>query len=520
MKTITIQNFHGGMADDIYGASIGEFSVAKHFDTLTYPKRLKPFRGMVSDTADTGIGNIIVASDGLMYGAGTDPNNAGFGKLWQRSGYGGSDVWQSIPVTNQLSGAFMRLNDYNLLVEYKDVGNAKTIFWASTNLVMNSDPAGASSATSQSLSFTHIGQGFVHPKDKILYIPYDNKIATVDGSISADINPAVWSLPSYYQIPCLTNYGNYLAIPAFATSGASVSSSIVYLSDRDTSLTTFSESINWGAGQLKVLNNLNGVLIGVSTASANYSGSVQDSDSLLIKVYAGGTEAVLVHEIKANHLPSSNHPSVTINPRVNFIYKNRMYFSADIVPNDGVSNSYYGLWSIGKNLVNGRYSVNLERMATNDNSELGVLAAAISGDFLSIAHTAEGTLTCTINGQTSSTSFAAMSVYESTVNPGMSENDAILDKSLIAVGIATLPLTAGQQVIMKYRIDSTAPFTPLFTKTSATPDTDVSGFEMSIANSASASNRGRNIEFRLESMGGAEIISFSYKYDILKSNLK
>lgn len=512
MKTVTIQTFHGGMADDIFGGSVGQFAIAKHFDTLAYPRRLQPLRGMTPDTTGTAIGNIILASDGLMYGLGAVSN---LGRLFQRTGYGATDGWADIPINVQNSGV---APIYPFLVEYTNSHNvARTIYWAGLNKILNSDKAGGSSVNSQSLSFANIGQGFVHPKDQILYVPYDNFIGTITNS-SETINTAQFTLPVQYQIPCLTNYGNYLAIPAYTNFGASQNSSIVYLCGRDTSITTFDESIQWGSGKLKVLNNLKGVLIGISEVSSLDGTQNQDGASILIQGYNGGTDPFLIQEIKANHLIASGHPQATINQNVNFIYKNRLYFSVNIIPADGIQESYYGLWSVGKNKVNGQYTVTMERMATNDNSELGVLAAAFNGDFVSMVHTAVGTLTCTINGATSAATYGATSVYESIINPDMPQIDGIYNKSLIAVGVQTAPLQTGQQVVMKYRVDSTGSWTTLFTKTTTSPDTNLTAFELPLSANIGSIN-GRNFEFRLESTGGAIITGFSYKYDILKSNL-
>lgn len=509
MKTVTVQNFHGGIADDIYENVVGQFAIAKHFDILTYPKRLQPLRGMMSDTPGTAIGNIILASDGLLYGLGIEP---GFSSttLFKRTGYGASDVWASLEWDG--SGT----PSYNFLVEFTNAHiNNRQFYWGTSGGIYASGASGISSL--MALSFIHLGQGFVHPKDQILYVPYDNNIGTITNAAET-INTAQFVLPSQYIIPCLTNYGNYLAIPAYVSSGVTNNSSIVYLSDRDTSLTTFAESINWGAGKLKVLNNLDGVLIGISEVSSFDGSQNQDVASIVIKGYNGGTDPFLIKEIKANHLFGASHPEATINQRVNFVYKNRLYFSININPNDGIQSAYYGLWSIGKNKVNGQYSVTMERVATNDNSELGIIAAAFNGDFVSMCHTTEGTLTCTINGQSSATTYAATSVYESVINPNMPEIDQIYKKTLMAVGIQTAPLQIGQQVVMKYRADSTGAWTPLFTKTSTSPDTDVATYEHSLSGSG-GSLIGRNLEFRLESTGGAIITGYSYKYQFLKSNL-
>lgn len=525
MKTIVVTRFDSGIADDRFGASVGEFSIAKHFDTLTNPQSLTPLRGMSSHTASTGIGNLIIAHDGLMYGVGINPVDSPNGELWNLLSYGATS-WTEF-TTKQLSGAAV---NYELLVDYPDFGNVQTIIWSSTNKLVASAPSAAGSAATQALTFTTIGQGLVHPKDDILYFPYRTSSASFIGIISPDATPfnthafTAFTLPTQTRVYCLTNYGDYLAIPATQLSnGSGVNSSTVYLSNRDTSLTTFDASIPWGNGFLKVLNNLQGALVGISELGSNsiQGNTAQDYNSVLIKVYEGGAEPILIKELKAFHLAGSSTPTVVVNPRVNYIFNNRLYFSVSINPNDGVSPARYGLYSVGKNKLTGRYSVNLERMATNDNSDTGVIAAAMVGDYVEVVHTTEGTLTKTTNGATSSTTFGATSVYESVVNPNMDAYDNILTKNLVSVGVMTRAMPASSQVVMKVRVDSTgsdSDWVTIFTKTPTSPDTQTTVYETPIIPSMGV-NDGRNLEFRIESTGGAVVTNFAYKYHIVTGNL-
>ncbi len=162
------------MADDRVAGTPSQYSFAKHFDTLSYPRRLQPLRGMTAESVtNTLIGNMVVASDGLMYGVGTDPNNPTLGKLWVRSGYGASDVWgEGGWSQTQLTG---HTANFDLLVNWPDSGasSSRNIFWASANFLASSQlSGGAGGAATQALTFSSIGQGLVHPKDKNLYFPY------------------------------------------------------------------------------------------------------------------------------------------------------------------------------------------------------------------------------------------------------------------------------------------------------------------------------------------------------------
>lgn len=516
MKTIVVNNFARGMADDKENGITGEFAIAKHFDVLTNPRRLQPLRGMTTHTANTGIGNMIIGQNGTFYGVGVDyPSNPTNGQLWKLQGLGASDNFIAFTQV-QLSGATV---NYDLLVEFPNAGNSRTIIWASNNLLVASDPNDVSFTSTQALTFTTIGQGFVHPKDKVLYFPYRTSTASYIATLSNNATPftglstTAFTLPSQYRCYCLTNYGNYLAIPATSvTASADVNSSVVYLSDRDTSQSTFTESIPWGQGSLKVLNNLQGVLVGISELAGNAgNGATQDYNSIQIKVYDGGTEPILIKEIKAFHLAASGTPTATINPRVNFIANNRLYFSINIDPGDSIQPAVYGLWSVGRNKLTGEWTVNQERMATNDGSETSVIAAAMTGDYVEMVHTAVGTLTKSTNGVTSSTTYGATSIYESLVNPSMDETDKLKEKKLHAIACSFLPLPSGASIVFKYRVDSQGADTDWVTVYTYST-TGGTYFETSKPTSGFFTD-GRNYEFSIESVGGAVPLAFGYKYD-------
>ncbi len=520
MKRAIINRF-AGMSEDRYDDSGNKYGFTKHFDVLRHQKRLTPIRGMTTDTASTGIGNIIVAANGIMYGVGLDiPNNPTLGKLWARTGYGGSDGWASYiagGVQTQLPGA---TGVYDLLVDWKDCGHVRSLHWAANNVLVCSDPVAASSVATSALTFASIGQGLVHPKDSNFYFPY--KLAagtTYIGKIVSNATPftglsaTAFTLPSIYRAYCLSYYGNYLAAPLANINGGAggVNGSEVQLWDLDTSLTQPQEVIPWGEGSLKVCNNLGGILVGISEGQRIYQGFVQDSDSIVIRVWNGGPEPTVIHTIRATHLAASGQPSCVINPRVNFIYNKRLYFSINVVPNDGKQPSRYGLWSVGKNAA-GEWTVCQEMVATNANTETGVIAAAIAGDFVSMCHTAEGTITFTTNGITGSAVFGASSVFESVVNQGMAEGDKVFYKKLMTIRVRCLPLPTGAQLTLKYRTDSDGSTSDWTTATTAYTTTGGVAFKAPLQADGSPFKGGYNFEFQLTSTGGATPTAITYDY--------
>lgn len=507
MKTITVNNFGGGMASDIYSGEFGEFSTTRNFDILSYPKRLQPLASMEADTASTGIGNIIVGSDGVPYAVGV--NGSGGVELYKNTA---GNAWTAIAGTTVAGDPSP---EYGFLLDYRKVGansaapdnsaGAKFIVYAnnaSTNTIICSDASGNCHVIGDLPHVAGSVIGFVHPKDQILYIAYKASatttyIRTYDGSTFSGV---IFTLPAQYTTTGLTYYGDYLAI-ACSIASPTNNSSVVFLWDRNTSNSLPNESIPWGEDYLQVLNNLDGVLVGISSYQSD------DDATLAIKGYAGGqVEPIKLIPVQKQ---TTTSPTLTINPRVNFIHRNRLFFSADLV-GGSTSPSHKGLWSVGKS-KSGQWAVTIERSASTTGSDVSVIAAAFKLDYLYAVHTANGTLT--YNGSLStalSTRFASPSTYESVVNPNMPDADKLLYKGLQMVSIHTTPLSSSGSIIFKYRVDTESSWTTLFTKTSTSPDTNLVFYNFS-----KNMRKGFNYEFRIESTGGAKITSYSYTYQIL-----
>lgn len=501
MPIATINRFDAGMGESKFDRTPGGFAFAKHFDTLTYPYRLVPQRTSDVDTTDQSkIGNLIVGTDGLIYGLGTDVANPTFQQIYKKSAPS-TPGWTAL--ANSKSGYV--IPDYTLFVEYKNY-----FYTARSGYIVRCDRADVVgvNASWQALSWTNIAQGIVHPADDILYIPYDNKIMSLNGHAGSPTVAAL-TLPDTLKITSIAPYGNYLAIATVPVNGTTSIKSNVFLWGRDTSLATVSDVIDWGTGNLSLLQNLEGVLVGISD-TGGASSLIQDRDSIKIKVWSGGTPQ-LVKEISTVK-ETTTAPDAVINPRVNFVFRGKMYFSANIT-GGSTSPNYVGLWSLGKSKLTSLYSVTVERMATSGGTETGVLACAMLGDFASMVHTAVGTVTITNNNATKTTAFAATSIYESLVNPGMEAADYDRKKQLGVVAVRTVPLNAGATVVVKYRVDAQpgASWTTILTQ-SATGST---GFECSKDSSGSEFTSGKNYEFRIESTGGAEITGLAYKYEKL-----
>ena len=95
--------------------------------------------------------------------------------------------------------------------------------------------------------------------------------------------------------------------------------------------------------------------------------------------------------------------------------------------------------------------------------------------------------------------------------------DSALPKKLYAIGAYFEPLPSGASVVLKYRVDSKGDDDDWVTIATANTAGDTS-IEMSTADGTEFTD-GDSYEFRLESVGGAVITAYGYRYDTLTSLL-
>lgn len=502
MKTVVINQFSEGMALDKYQNGTGLASTIQNYDIFRSPNRLFPMRAMVADTdGQSGIGNLLIGSDGLIYGLGIDPANPNFQEIYSKATP--STDWDDL--ANSLSGKTV---NYSLFSEYKNY-----FYTADANrYIMRFDRTGVASSDTTYFdltSFTTISNGIIHPKDDIWYVGVDNKVYYKNGH--AGTITLGLTLPSTLKVTSLAWYGDYLAIACSNNTNPGVGNaalrSTVYLWNRDTSLSTVSESIDWGTGELLVLNNLDGVLVGY-THTGGTPTFVLDKDSLQIKVWEGGLFPRLVKEFFTIK-ETTTAPSVVINPRVDFVYDGKHYFSANI-KGGSTSPELFGLWSLSKSKVTGQHTVTIERII---GSTTGVLAAAMVGDFLVTVDSAVGTTKTSSDSTSLTTAFSTNSVYESVVNPQMELQDRIKKKQLVAVGIHHEKLIANRSVTVEYRVDGGSWTTVM---TSDTDDT-VSQ-ETGVIATGDQFTSGYEYEFRITSINGTVIHGLHYIYETLDTN--
>lgn len=490
MKTVVVNRFDGNMVNDPRSSAVGACQVCQHFDSFTNKHKLTPYRS--AETGDSSASTNQIANyayiGGTLYGNGI-ASGSGFTKLFTRTNFTDA-VWTADAGGYSLASARADA-DLPFFIYYKTTGKIYGV--RAGQFVYSVVPATSANATEKDLStYTNVSNGVVHSKDDVLYVGYDNKIAkNNNGSWTA---PAL-TLPTDFIITSICEYGNYLAIAARSSKGLV---SRVWLWDRDATLTTLSESIDWGEGNLMVLEELAGYLIGVSFVGT--TGSFNFQSRVAFRSYSGSGGAQLFEQF----VGFSQSPAIsaglgsaagTFKQKVN----SRILFSANIPI---VTTSYTGIWAIAK--TDTGFSVALDRLPTTTSSTFLPYGLIQLGDYVFFSYSNSATFAMDKTDDVSN--YTTTSVYESVINPNMPEGDKVLDKELMTVAVAMTPLTSGQQVVIKYKVDGGS-WTSIATITTV-------GQTVYEATQASAQfSSGREFEFHIESTGGAEITGFAYKHD-------
>lgn len=513
MRTFSFNRFDKGMVSDPRDPSEGACRVCSHFDVFTNPHKLSPYRSVeTGDSAGStnGIGNYDYGNN-ILYGLGAN-GAGGPARIFSRTTFLDA-TWTAVKI---IGGSALVAADYPAFKFYQNklfgVRGARYIWCYDVNsdTVYDGSGGNANEADLGASAYTSCAIPLVHPKDDVLYFPYNNKIASKNGT-AAWTNAAL-TLPSSLVITSLAPFGNYLAVACRPTTGTNQNSlkSVLYLWDRNSSLATLSETIEWGEGNLMVLDNIDGTLIGVSYLGD--TGSYSFKDRMIVRRYSGSGGAVKVQEL----IGFSQAPAIATGV---FKYKsnNRIFFPACFPVG---STSYTGIWSIGRSTQTGEFGITLDRQYT-----LGTFSSTSPifygliylGDYV-FASYLDSSSTYFMEKTDDVANYTTTSVLETVINPMEPEHvrgSAGLrssQKQLKAVAMCFEPLTSGQQVVLKYRVDGGA-WTTIGTFTNAVTTETVVAERFRDA-AATSFTTGREYEFRFESTGGAEITEFKYQVEV------
>lgn len=495
------------MTNDARNTAEGVCRSIKHFDNYTREHKLTPHRDMEVDASTESDLNALQIQKFLiaptsssvtkLYGLGI---KSGKTQVYSKTTTPGASWLEAAGTSSTSSSSPDTANTHLLFVYYQkyiyganDNGSGQYYIWRYGDIEGTATFAyNYYDLTGGSLVLP-TANGLVHSKDDILYVPCGNKIL----SFNVSTPTVALTLPTKSTIVSICEYGNYLAIACNNVDG----SSTVYLWDRDSTLTTLSEKMDWGTGSIKLIESIGGVLCGISSSSIDANTGI---DYHVYFKYWSGSQVIVFEDFTCDSLPQIGTDKQKFN--------NLFYFLGEMVIK-GVVNR--GLWKIYKK-ADGRMTISFDRLPRNDAVLDGTTGELLGfyrwGDYVFIAYKVPSSGAYTIWRTATNATYTATSVIETTINPNMSDGDRIAKKQLQAVVLASEPLTSGQQLVLKYRVDNTTAgggWTTIFTQT--TTGTVVTE---AIKAGSTEFTTGREYEFRIDSTGGAEPTELLYKYEI------
>lgn len=488
-QTITVKQFFGGIEEDIRKPSASGFAITKHFDIFSNPQRLTPYRSLEADTetaiSATDLKQYLVrdflysSTSAKLYGLGQ--TGAGLTKIVQKAD-ATSGLWTT-PSSSEGNGAVQN----GCFFEFKDYiwgfqGTNQIWKWG----LLSGTPSITNSASTVASTITSVANGVI-AADANAYMAYNNVIVRI--APGGTITDSAKTVPTNYKITSLANYGSYLAIgcsPASSFNGQSK----VFIWNLSSDL--FQETIDWGEGDLRVLEMVEGLLVGVTDRYLN-NATGAGRGSMIIQGYTGGSAQVL-KEVFTQALTGKTIPIQKV------VKNNRLFWAAKIMTNSSGTTYNEGLWSFGRKNSAYPFALTLDVIDENINTS-GIQGFGSAANFFFIAHSADGSVDKTNDAST----YAFTSVYESQI---FDLGDPTITKQLSQFSIYTAPIPTSGSVTVKYRIDAETSFTTIGTlSTVGKLARDFYNIESSGADFPTF----KEIQFRIESVtGGAEITGFKF----------
>lgn len=485
---IYVNQFTGGISDSPRKNAPTEFQISKHFDIWSDPKRLTPYRSLEADTetavSATDLKQYYVrdffyaSASAKLYGLGQTAG--GLTKILQKAD-ATTGLWTK-PSSSEGNGAVQN----GCFFEYKDYawgfqGTNQIFKWG----LLSGTPSITNSVATVASTITSVANGII-AADGNAYMAYNNVVVRI-ATDTTTITDSAKTVPTNYKITSLCNYGSYMAIgcsPKDSYNGQSK----VFIWNLSSDL--FVETVDWGEGDLRVLDNVEGVLVGITDRYLN-NATGAGKGSMVVQVYQGGAARV-VKEIFTQALTGKTIPTTK------FVKNNRLFWAAKIMTNSAGTEYHEGVWSFGRKSGDYNFALTIDHIDENVSTS-GIQGIGNAANYVFIAHSADGSVDKTNDAAT----YAFTSVYESQI---FDMGDVTLNKQLNSFTLYTAPLPASSSMTVKYKKDSDTSWTTIGTLSTTGA---LSREFINIESTGLALPAFHEIRFRLESVtGGGEITGF------------
>lgn len=484
---IKISNFSGGISDDIRKQTQNEFQITKHFDIFSNPQRLTPYRSLEADTetsvSATDLKQYLVrdflyaSTSAKLYGLGQ--TGAGLTKIVQKAD-ATTGLW-TLPATSEGNGAVQN----GCLVEFKDYlwgfqGTNQIWKWG----LLSGTPSITNSVSTVASTITSVANGII-ASDANLYLAYNNVIVRIAPGLT--VTDSAKTVPDNFKITSLTNYGSYMAIGCSPISPYNGQSK-TFIWNLSSDL--FQETIDCGEGELRILENVEGMLIGITDRYLN-NATGAGRGSLIIGAYTGGSWQI-IKEVFTKKLTGKTIPISKA------VKNNRLFFAAKIMTNDSGTEYNEGIWSFGRKNSSYAFALTLDIIDTNIDID-GIQAFGTAANYFFIAHSGDGSVDKTNDTAT----YSFTSVFESQI---YDFGSVTTTKLIHRFAVTTVALPSGASVTLKYRVDGATSWTTVGTLSTTG---ELSRDFMNIESTGDAFSTFKECELRIESTGGAEITGVS-----------
>jgi len=508
MTKVILKDFSGQINTDIYTPSTVDFRYSENFDLSARQDALMPFRGMTSMTAsgfylsDFIYGNFGtgISENVLAYGVQSGQAIGGRPELYKISNTLPGTAWATALTSTGTSAD----NRYQSGTIFNNLFNLhKGFVYLATGTAyidkigdIESSGQGATWTTRwQNISFTSVTNGISH-RDGSLYFVYNNGTTSSSTSTVAKItnnttvNLTAFDLPVGFTCTSVSEYGSYLA---FAIKSNTQKKSYVIIWDRDTSQTSPNETIDWGEGELNVLDNIDGHLIGISVV---YNPSFNLSPRIVVKEYSGGT----VNVIDTIYISSAFAPVLSTKK---WRQNNELYFGLRA----SLNGTRHAIFRVGKN-KSGRFVVTGDVNINNNVSISTLEGFAKIGDIWYIGYDAGSVNRSLTSGA------SAYGEFNTLTNPNMPISDRPSKKQLKSVQLDYDAIESGESVILQFGVDGGA-----FKEVINDSTVGSTSSTMTIYSDGSEFTSGTDFEFNIRSTG-VNVKSLTYVYEVLDSNIE
>ena len=342
---------------------------------------------------------------------------------------------------------------------------------------------GVTTVANTSATISSVAQGIV-AKDDNGYIFYNNIVVRIYPS--GTVQDQALKLPTNLKITSACNFGNYMAIACSPTSIYNGVSKVflwnLYSPD-------IQEVIDWGEGELRVLDNVEGMLVGITDRYLN-NASGAGRGSMIVQGYSGGSPQVL-KEVFTEKLNGITMPTSKA------VKNNRLFFAAKIMTNTAGTEYNEGIWSFGRKNNQYQFALSLDYISENIDTD-GIQGFGVAGNFFFIAHSGDGS----VDKINDSAVYTMTSILETQIlNFGSNE----IDKRLDSFKVSCRKLASGESVVVKYKVDNATTWTTI-----GTFDTDDAISHTFLREELAGVDfkSGREFKFQINSTGGAEITSW------------